>query len=253
MGLSIVDYMTGITVATAVLAASIGVMKSGKGGDIDVSLFDVALHQLTYPGAWVLERRLPTERLPRSAHPTAVPVQLLRTSDGWIFVMCMTQKFWEALVRAARPARVRTRRAVCNARSAARASRCADGRTGRRVRAGDDGRVAGPLQGVLPAAPVHDLAQALDNPYVREIGMLRELPLANTPATGCSQIRSNSMGNACRADARRSSASTLTTCCAPPDLPTKIIAALRAVGRRCDRTCSSAVRKSTLARFACTS
>jgi len=49
MGLSIIDYMTGITTAVAVLGALIGVMKSGRGRDIDVSLFDVALHQLTYP------------------------------------------------------------------------------------------------------------------------------------------------------------------------------------------------------------
>ncbi|HQR23549.1 MAG TPA: CoA transferase, partial [Steroidobacteraceae bacterium] len=54
MGLSIVDFMTGITTAVAVLAALIGVMKTGRGGDVDVSLFDVALPQLTYPGNWYL-------------------------------------------------------------------------------------------------------------------------------------------------------------------------------------------------------
>ena len=27
------------------------------------------------------------ERLPRSSHPSAVPVQLFKTSDGWIFVI----------------------------------------------------------------------------------------------------------------------------------------------------------------------
>jgi crotonobetainyl-CoA:carnitine CoA-transferase CaiB-like acyl-CoA transferase len=34
----------------------------------------------------------------------------------------------------------------------------------------------GRLQGVLPAAPVYDLPQALDNPYLRTIGMVKELP-----------------------------------------------------------------------------
>ena len=80
MGLSIVDYMTGITTAVAVLSSLIGVMKSGRGGDIDVSLFDVALHQLTYPGNWYLNEGHRTERLPRSSHPSAVPVQLFRTA-----------------------------------------------------------------------------------------------------------------------------------------------------------------------------
>jgi crotonobetainyl-CoA:carnitine CoA-transferase CaiB-like acyl-CoA transferase len=34
----------------------------------------------------------------------------------------------------------------------------------------------GRLQGVLPAAPVYDLPQALDNPYLLTIGMVKELP-----------------------------------------------------------------------------
>ncbi len=33
----------------------------------------------------------------------------------------------------------------------------------------------GKLQGVLPAAPVYDLPQALDNPYLRTIGMVQDL------------------------------------------------------------------------------
>jgi crotonobetainyl-CoA:carnitine CoA-transferase CaiB-like acyl-CoA transferase len=68
MGLSIVDYMTGITLAVAVLSALIGVARDGRGRDIDVSLFDVALHQLTYPGNWYLNEGHRTERLPRSSH-----------------------------------------------------------------------------------------------------------------------------------------------------------------------------------------
>ena len=34
----------------------------------------------------------------------------------------------------------------------------------------------GRLQGLLPVAPVYDLAQALDNPFARAIGMVRDLP-----------------------------------------------------------------------------
>jgi crotonobetainyl-CoA:carnitine CoA-transferase CaiB-like acyl-CoA transferase len=34
----------------------------------------------------------------------------------------------------------------------------------------------GKLQGVLPVAPVYDLPQALDNPYLRTIGMVKDLP-----------------------------------------------------------------------------
>src|SRR5262249_19395228 len=41
MGLSIIDFMTGITLALALTSALIRVRQTGVGGDIDVSLFDV--------------------------------------------------------------------------------------------------------------------------------------------------------------------------------------------------------------------
>jgi crotonobetainyl-CoA:carnitine CoA-transferase CaiB-like acyl-CoA transferase len=176
MGLSIVDYMTGITTAVAVLASLIGVMKTGRGGDVDVSLFDVALHQLTYPGNWYLNDGHRTERMPRSSHPSAVPVQLFRTGDGWIFVMCMTDKFWQSLADrlgrtdlAADP-----RFATANARRQNRdeLTRVLDEEFSR----GTTRQWLDRLQGVLPAAPVYDLPQALDNPYVHSIGMVRPLP-----------------------------------------------------------------------------
>ncbi len=176
MGLSIVDFMTGITTAVAVLGALIGVMKSGRGRDIDVSLFDVALHQLTYPGNWYLNEGHLTERLARSSHPSAVPVQLFRTLDGWIFVMCMTEKFWRALL------------GVLARDDLAADPRYADAQARRDNRdalttvldvefqRATTGHWLARLQGLLPVAPVHDLPQALDNPYARQIGMVRPLP-----------------------------------------------------------------------------
>jgi crotonobetainyl-CoA:carnitine CoA-transferase CaiB-like acyl-CoA transferase len=176
MGLSIVDYMTGITTAVAVLAALVGVMKTGRGRDIDVSLFDVALHQLTYPGNWYLNEHQPTERLPRSAHPSAVPVQLFRTRDGWIFVMCMTEKFWQTLL------------GVLGREDLAADPRFADASARRTNRDALTGVLDAEferettrhwlarLQGLLPVAPVYDLPQALDNPYAQAVGMVRPLP-----------------------------------------------------------------------------
>jgi crotonobetainyl-CoA:carnitine CoA-transferase CaiB-like acyl-CoA transferase len=112
MGLSIVDFMTGITLAVALLAAYIQAMKTGRGRDVDVSLFDVALHQLTYPGNWYLNEGYRAERMPRSSHPSAVPVQLFRTADGWIFVMCTVRHRRRA---ASQPRRI-DRRARCRIR-----------------------------------------------------------------------------------------------------------------------------------------
>ena len=98
MGLSMVDYITGVTLAVGLLAALIGALKTGQGRDVDVSLFDVALFQLTYPATWFLNGGHITQRQAQSAHPASVPCQLFSSADGHLFVMCMTPKFWRMLV-----------------------------------------------------------------------------------------------------------------------------------------------------------
>jgi len=181
MGLSVVDYMTGITTAVAVLSSLIGVMKTGLGGDVDVSLFDVALHQLTYPGNWYLNEGHRTERMPRSSHPSAVPVQLFRTGDGWIFVMCMTEKFWHSLVeqleRADLAADPRFATVADRRQNRDELTQVLDQEFSR----GTTRHWLDRLQGVLPAAPVYDLPQALDNPYAHSIGMVTSLPHPSRP------------------------------------------------------------------------
>jgi crotonobetainyl-CoA:carnitine CoA-transferase CaiB-like acyl-CoA transferase len=176
MGLSIIDFMTGITTAVAILAGLLGVARDGRGGDIDVSLFDVALHQLSYPGSWYMNEGLVTGRVPRSGHPSATPVQLFRTADGWIFVMCMTEKFWQALCGAiARPdllthpdyATIAKRRENRDALTVVLDAVFEEATTADWLKR---------LQGLLPAAPVYDLPQALDNPYLATIGMVQDVP-----------------------------------------------------------------------------
>ncbi len=176
MGLSIIDFMTGITTALALVSALFGAARSGHGRDIDVSLFDVALHQLSYPGTWYLNEKLVTGRAPRSAHPSATPVQLFKTADGWIFIMCMTEKFWQELLK------------VINAPQIANDPRFATVSLRREHRDEltplldaefeKDTTAAWltKLQGVLPAAPVYDMAQALENPFPIANGMIRNTP-----------------------------------------------------------------------------
>jgi crotonobetainyl-CoA:carnitine CoA-transferase CaiB-like acyl-CoA transferase len=181
MGLSIVDYLTGMTLATGLLAALVGAMKTGIGRDVDVSLFDVALHQLTYPATWYLNGGHVTERTARSAHPATVPCQLFPTADGHVMVMCMTPKFWDVLVdemalpalREARFADVASRRTHKDA-----LVDLLDGAFRTRATA----RWLQALSGRLPIAPVLGLAQALDNLYVRQVDMIQPLPHAADPA-----------------------------------------------------------------------
>ncbi|TRX55070.1 CaiB/BaiF CoA transferase family protein [Thalassomonas sp. M1454] len=179
-GLSMVDFMTGVTTSLGLTAALFGALKTGVGRDVDVSLFDVALHQLTYPATWYLNEDHVTERAPRSAHPSTVPCQLFKTSDGWIFIMAMTEKFWQALVdeiddqqlRAEQFATVALRRDCRD-----QLTEILDGLLSKQTTAQWLER----LNGKLPVAPVYDLPQALNNPYLRETGAIQKVPHSQNP------------------------------------------------------------------------
>lgn len=170
-GLSMVDFMTGSMFATGLVAAVLGAHRNGVGVDIDVSLFDTALHQTSYPATWYLNDGDVTTRQPRGAHPAIVPSQLMEAGDGWIMFCCQTQKFWERLCE-------------CLGRfewvTDPRFVKVEDRRANRAVVQDEveavlkTNTVAHWMEkfgGYVPAAPVYDIAQALDNPYVEEIEM----------------------------------------------------------------------------------
>ena len=181
IGLSMVDFMTGLATAFALMCGLHAARESGVGRDVEVSLFDMALHQLSYPAAWYLNEGLVTTRLPRSAHPYIVPSQLYRTRDGWIFFMCQTQKFWEILCRKIGRAELISDPAYLD-QAARHANR---DRLTEVLDAALSGRTTAEwlevLGGEVPCAPVHDLEQALDNPFVAERGDVQLLDHPDRP------------------------------------------------------------------------
>ena len=79
MGLSIVDLMTGLNAAFALVSGVLSARATGKGRDIDVNLFDTALQNLCYLAVWYLNAGVNQGREPRSSHPSLTPSQLYRT------------------------------------------------------------------------------------------------------------------------------------------------------------------------------
>jgi len=168
MGLSIVDYATGTMCALGLLAGILEARRTGRGRDLDASLYDVAMHLLSYPAAWYLNHGLVTERVARSAHPFIVPSQLYRTKDGWIFVMAQTQRFWALLAGALERADLGAKYPDFESRREHRDELTAilDAEFSKRTT--DDW--LGRLRGTVPCGPVYDLPQALENPYFLERG-----------------------------------------------------------------------------------
>src|SRR5262245_65996476 len=54
VGVSLIDSMSGLTGIVGLLACLLRARTTGQGGDVETCLYDVAMHQLTYPGAWYL-------------------------------------------------------------------------------------------------------------------------------------------------------------------------------------------------------
>ncbi len=175
MGLSIIDLMTGTTAALGLLAGILSARSTGIGRDVDVSLFDVALHNLAYVATWYLNADHVLQREPRSSHPSLTPSQLYRTKDGWIFLMCNKEKFWSNLCeKLGKPewiakeeykdfkSRLANRETINKDLDGALSERTTD-------------EWMSVFAGAVPAAPVHDVRQALESNFVQEQNRIIEL------------------------------------------------------------------------------
>jgi crotonobetainyl-CoA:carnitine CoA-transferase CaiB-like acyl-CoA transferase len=181
MGLSVVDYMTGLFAGLGLLSGVIAARASGEGRDVDVNLFASALQNLSYLATWYLNEDHAQGREKRSSHPSITPSQLYRTGDGWIFLMCNKEKFWTALCEAiGRPDLLADPRFLgFPERLAHRDALTAvlDEALGRKTTA----EWLATFAGRVPAAPVNDLAAALDNPFLRERGLVSSVPHPERP------------------------------------------------------------------------
>jgi crotonobetainyl-CoA:carnitine CoA-transferase CaiB-like acyl-CoA transferase len=175
-GVAIIDYMSGATGAVGLLACLLRAQKSGTGCDVDVCLYDVALHQLGYSATWYLNEGFESTRQPRGAHLSLTPTQTFTTADGWVFVAAMNDAFWEVLVKGVgRPELAKDARFVdLSARLANRdaLTEALDVEFRRHPTA----HWLEKLATSLPIGPVYDIKQALENPFPMHTGMIGTVP-----------------------------------------------------------------------------
>lgn len=172
MGLSIIDMMAGLSMSFALVSSVMQARETGVGRDVDVNLFDTALFNLNYLAQWYLGAGHNQGREPRSAHASLVPCQLYKTGDGWIYLMCNKEKFFGILCDLIDRAAWKTdpRFLTFKERLAHRdaltplVDEALSGKT--------TAEWLEILQGKVPAAPLNDVAQALENPFVRDRGRI---------------------------------------------------------------------------------
>lgn len=98
VGISLGDETAGLLAVQGILAALLVRERTGQGQRVEVALHDGLLSLLTYHGQnWWAGGAIPT-RL-GNAHPSIVPYQTFRASDGWINVGVGNDRQWDALCR----------------------------------------------------------------------------------------------------------------------------------------------------------
>jgi crotonobetainyl-CoA:carnitine CoA-transferase CaiB-like acyl-CoA transferase len=188
VGVSLIDSMSGLTGTVGLLACLLRAKTTGQGCDVDTCLYDVAMHQLTYPGSWYLNEGDVSPRMARSAHLSLSPVQTYPTKDGWIFIMCMTQKFWLSLCEAMGRGDLVSDPRFPDPNTRAKNRAALDEALDPTFRTRTTEEWLAKFNGLLPAAPVYRLDQALDSDFARETGMVSAVP---HPAKGELRVIAN--------------------------------------------------------------
>ncbi|HTR70123.1 MAG TPA: CoA transferase, partial [Mycobacteriales bacterium] len=92
-GYSAVDNSSGIMAALGLLAK----VHEGRGGQVDVSLYDTMLCQLNYKAAAYLNGGVVPVRQAAGAHTFYAPAQLFQTADGYLALFVTHDEFWRRL------------------------------------------------------------------------------------------------------------------------------------------------------------
>ena len=181
VGVSVVDLLGSVYAAFCTVAALYRAERTGKGGDADTNLFDIALNCMCYQGMWFLNDGFVAGKQPRSAHTTQVPSQLYRTADGWIYIACLTQKFWKLLCeKISHPELMEDQRFLTNETRLEHRQVLTDVLDGIFSKKSTN-QWLGLLSGTIPCAPVDDIPHTFENPFVRNSGKIITIPYDESP------------------------------------------------------------------------
>ena len=99
VGVALVDVLTGVHAASAILAALVGRLRGRGGAHLDVALAEVGLASLVNVAQSALSTGAPARRH-GTAHPTIVPYQTFSSSDGAFVLAVGNDGQWRRLCEA---------------------------------------------------------------------------------------------------------------------------------------------------------
>ncbi|WP_299587032.1 CoA transferase [uncultured Microbulbifer sp.] len=176
VGVSVVDLLGSVYSALCTVSGLLRTEITGKGGDFDTNLFDIALNCLCYQGLWFLNEGVTSGKQPRSAHASQAPSQLVKTADGWFYVACLTQKFWEILCMELNENALKEDPRFQSNADRIQHREALTETLDRLFQKKTTAEWANQMEGKVPCAPVYNIAQALNNSYVRNNGKIVSIP-----------------------------------------------------------------------------
>jgi len=173
-GPSVVDFVAGTHMLSGVLAALFQRTRTGRGQHVEIALQDSIIPALTSNIAGLLSNANSPERTGNRHGSMAVaPYNAYPTADGWITLLCPTDAHWQRLCAQMDDP------VTADPRFATMAGRCEhmddlDAVVGRWTRTLAKEHLTRRLTDLkIPCAPVVTLPELIEDPHVRERGVLR--------------------------------------------------------------------------------
>jgi crotonobetainyl-CoA:carnitine CoA-transferase CaiB-like acyl-CoA transferase len=177
-GPAICDFIGAVHLTLGIVSALFRRERTGEGDYVEVGMLDCMYPTLASPvSSWVARKDAPPRTGNRHSGLSIAPYNVYEVDDGYVAVICISERHWEALAELMdRPDLVGTEGYDSKA---ARASHLEeidglvqewlDGRT-------KDAVVDTLLGAGVPCAPVQTVEEVVDDPHLRERGMVNDLP-----------------------------------------------------------------------------
>ena len=174
-GVSVIDFAGGFAGVLGLVSGILGAQRTGAGCDVDVSLRDTAVSMLNYHAIWYLNLGMEPKQTTDSAHSALVPGQTFPTRDGYLAIFCAKEKFWENLCQILGRSDL-----ACDPRFSDYDQRFQHKDIllpilKHEFAAKTTAEWLALLTGKVPCAPVRSIAETLDDPILKENGMIAEV------------------------------------------------------------------------------
>jgi CoA:oxalate CoA-transferase len=173
-GATLSDMLGAVHLFAAILLALRERDRTGRGRAVEVAMLDATFPALMAYASPYLETGVDPGRTGnRHSLPRSGPYGVYPTRDGWIALTCVTDAHWAALVPLLDDPELRDPTLDAGAGRAARRD-WLDARVGAWTARHDRDALAARLaRAGVPCAPVRSLAEAVEDPYLEEHGLLR--------------------------------------------------------------------------------